>query len=77
MAVRPSTPGGRAFVLTVIVFSWSVALVVAALVVPGYGSATLVDENGRSVLLVVPVLTCAMRRRCGWPCGGAAREAAC
>lgn len=34
---------------------WSVGLLVAALVAPVYGSATLVDENGTRVLLVVAV----------------------
>ena len=51
----PSTPGRRAFDLTVIAFVWSIGLLLAALVAPVYGSATLVDDNGASVLLVVAV----------------------
>jgi hypothetical protein len=41
--------------LTVIAFLWSIGLLVAALLVPVYGSATLVDDNGPRVLLVVAV----------------------
>jgi hypothetical protein len=41
--------------LTVLAFVWSVGLLIAALVVPAYGSGTLVDENGTGVLLVVAV----------------------
>jgi hypothetical protein len=52
MAVS-GTPGRRAFVLTVLAFVWSIGLLVAALVAPLYGSATLVDVNGARVLLVV------------------------
>ncbi len=55
MSRLPSSPGRRAFAYTVIAFLWSVGLLVAALVVPVYGSATLVDENGSHVLLVVAV----------------------
>lgn len=51
----PSSPGRRAFVLTVIAFVWSIGLLVAALVAPVYGPATLVDDNGPRVLLVVAV----------------------
>jgi hypothetical protein len=52
MAVS-GTPGRRAFVYTVLAFVWSIGLLIAALVVPLYGSATLVDVNGARVLLVV------------------------
>ena len=34
-------------------FVWSVGLLAAALFAPAYGSTTLVEENGSSVLLVV------------------------
>jgi hypothetical protein len=51
----PPTPGHQAFALTVIAFLWSIGLLVAALVAPVYGSATLVDDNGARVLLVVAV----------------------
>lgn len=50
-----SSRGHRAFVLTVLAFVWSVGLFVAALTVPEYGSATLVDENGSRVLVVMAV----------------------
>jgi len=50
-----SSAGRRAFVLTLLAFVWSVGLFVAALTVPEYGSATLVDENGSRVLLVMAV----------------------
>jgi hypothetical protein len=65
--------------LTVAAFAWSMALLVAALVVPIYGSATLVQENGRGVLLVVAVpavlsatVWLALWRRCsrGGPVSG-------
>jgi hypothetical protein len=54
----PSFRGRRALVLTLVAFLWSVALLVAALVVPIYGPATLVDENGTGVLrfVVLPAL---------------------
>lgn len=48
-----SSPGRRAFVLAVLAFVWSVGLLAAALFAPAYGSTTLVEENGSSVLLVV------------------------
>jgi hypothetical protein len=51
----PSSRARRAFVLTVIAFVWSIGLLVAALLAPVYGPATLVDENGAGVLLVVAV----------------------
>ncbi|MGO9899667.1 MAG: hypothetical protein ACLP0J_08225 [Solirubrobacteraceae bacterium] len=51
----PSLPGRRPFVLTVIAFLWSIGLLVAALVAPVYGSATLADENGARVVLVMAV----------------------
>ena len=38
-----------------IAFLWSIGLLVAALVAPVYGSATLVDDTGARVLLVVAV----------------------
>ncbi len=41
--------------LTVLALLWSVGLLIAAIAVPVYGSATLVDENGHGVLLVVAV----------------------
>jgi cyanate permease len=47
------TDSRRALVLTVLAFLWSIGLIVAALVAPVYGPATLVEENGRGVLLVV------------------------
>jgi hypothetical protein len=50
-----SSRGRRAFVLTVLAFVWSIGLLVAALLAPAYGSATLVDENGSGVLLVMAV----------------------
>jgi hypothetical protein len=57
--------------LTVLAFIWSLGLLVAALVVPVYGTATLVGENGEHVLLVAgaPVALCivvwfALWRRC-------------
>jgi hypothetical protein len=52
MAVS-GTPGRRAFVLTVLAFVWSIVLLIAALVAPLYGSATLVEVNGARVLPVV------------------------
>jgi hypothetical protein len=55
MSHSPSAHGRRAFVLTVLAFLWSVGLLVAAAVAPVYGSETLVDENGRGVLLVIAV----------------------
>jgi hypothetical protein len=39
----------------VLAVAWSAGLLVAAVVAPAYGSATLVDENGSGVLLVVAV----------------------
>jgi len=42
-------------VFTALALLWSIGLVVAALVAPVYGSATLIEENGRGVLLVVSV----------------------
>ena len=49
-------PGGpRALLFTALALLWSVGLLAAALVAPVYGSATLVDVNGRGVLLVVAV----------------------
>jgi hypothetical protein len=54
--IRTSSPvGRRAFVFTALALLWSIGLLVAALVAPVYGSATLVDENGLGVLLVVAV----------------------
>jgi hypothetical protein len=50
---QSSGSGRRAILLTTLAFLWSIGLVIAALVVPFYGSATLVDENGRGVLLWV------------------------
>jgi hypothetical protein len=50
-----SSRGRRAFVLTVLAFVWSIGLLVAALFAPAYGSATLVDENGTRVLVVIAV----------------------
>lgn len=47
--------GHRAFVLTASAFVWSIGLLAAALLAPAYGSATLVDENGSWVLVVVAV----------------------
>src|SRR5512143_1329156 len=71
MGPAPSPQGRRAFVLTALAFAWSVGLVVAALALPVYGRATLVDENGSRVLLVVAipavvsaVVWVALRRRC-------------
>ena len=55
MTRMPSSPARRAFVLTVIAFLWSIGVLVAAVVAPVYGSATLVDDNGPGVLLVVAV----------------------
>lgn len=55
MTPIPSYPGRRAFVLTVLALLWSIGLLAAALAAPLYGSATLVDENGRGVLLVLAV----------------------
>ncbi|HZV72137.1 MAG TPA: hypothetical protein VFF79_00320 [Conexibacter sp.] len=52
---KPSSRGPRAVALTAIAFVWSIGLLVAALAAPAYGGTTLVDENGRSVLLVVAV----------------------
>ena len=51
----PSSRGARPFVLTVLAFVWSIGLLVAALLAPEYGSATLVDENGSGVLVAVAV----------------------
>jgi hypothetical protein len=39
----------------VLAFVWSIGLLVAALLAPEYGSATLVDENGWGVLVPVAV----------------------
>jgi len=71
MTPMPSPPGRRAFVFTVLALAWSIGLLIAALVAPVYGPATLVDENGRGVLLVVavPAVTSvavwiALRRKC-------------
>jgi hypothetical protein len=50
-----SSRGRRAFVLTVLAGVWSIGLFVAALLAPVYGSATLVEENGSRVLLVMAV----------------------
>lgn len=57
--------------MTAVAFAWSIGLLVTALVAPVYGSATLVDENGRGVLLVVAVpavisaaVWIALRRKC-------------
>ncbi len=55
MTPMPSYPGRRAFVFTVVALLWSIGLLIAAFMAPVYGSATLVDENGRGVLLVVAV----------------------
>jgi hypothetical protein len=59
---RKSSPSKRAFVFTALALAYSVALVVAALVAPANGSATLVAENGTGVLLVVavPAVLCAI-----------------
>ncbi len=48
-------PGRRALVLTASALLWSVGLLVAALVVPVSGSATLVDQNGSGILLVIAI----------------------
>ena len=53
MASAPRSPGRSAFLMTVAAFVWSVGLVVAALLLPAYGSATLVEENGTRVFLPV------------------------
>lgn len=55
MASPPRSPGRYAFLLTVAALLWSVGLLGAALLLPTYGSATLVDENGVRVLLPVVV----------------------
>jgi hypothetical protein len=52
--MQPSS-GQRAFILTLLAFVWSAGLFIAALTVPEYGSATLVDENGSGVLVVMAV----------------------
>ena len=71
MTAASSSAGRRAVILTVLALLWSVGLLVAALVAPVYGSATLVDENGAQVLLVVgapaavsAVVWLALWRRC-------------
>jgi amino acid permease len=65
--------------LTVLAFVWSIGLLVAALLAPAYGSATLVDENGTRVLVVIAVpavisaaVWLALRRKCtrGGPVSG-------
>lgn len=58
----PSFRGRQAFVLTLVAFLWSVALLPAALVLPLYGSASLVDENGTGVLgfIALPAVLSAM-----------------
>jgi hypothetical protein len=53
--VTPSADARRALVFTALAFLWSIGLLVAALVAPVYGSATLVDENGHGVLIVVAI----------------------
>jgi hypothetical protein len=70
----PSSHGRRALVLTVIAFLWSIGLLVAAVVAPVYGSATLVDENGQGVLLVVAFPAVSLRP-CGLDCGASALAA--
>lgn len=55
MSSPHGSPGRYAFLLTVGAFLWSVGLVGAALLLPAYGSATLVEENGTQVLLPVAV----------------------
>lgn len=58
--------------LTALALVWSVGLLVAAVVIPFYGSAgTLVDQNGSHVLFVVAVpafisviVWIALRRKC-------------
>ena len=49
--VPPST-GRRPVVLTVLAVLWSLGLLAVAFLVPIYGSATLVGENGTSAILV-------------------------
>jgi len=53
--VSVTTRGRRALSFTALAFLWSVGLLVAAVVAPVYGSATLVDESGRGVLLMVAI----------------------
>lgn len=43
--------------MTIGAFLWSLGLLLAALVAPAYGTATLVGENGARVLAVVAVPT--------------------
>ena len=50
-----SSPGRRAFFLTLLAFAWSIGLLVAALYAPEYGSTTLVQENGSGVLIPVGI----------------------
>ena len=55
MRATRSSPGRQAVVSTICAFAWSIGLLLAALFAPEYGSATLVQENGSGVLLVVAV----------------------
>jgi len=48
-------PDRRAILYMALALLWSIALLVAALVVPAYGSTTLVGENGTGVLLVIAI----------------------
>jgi len=50
-----SSRGRRAFVLTLLAFAWSIGLLAAALYAPAYGSTTLAQENGSSVLIPVGI----------------------
>ncbi len=47
--------GRRASRLALLAVGWGLALIVAALLVPEYGSQTLVDENGAGVLVPVAI----------------------
>jgi hypothetical protein len=55
VSATPSAHGRSALLCTSLALLWSLGLLVAALVVPIYGSATLADENGRGVLIVVAI----------------------
>jgi hypothetical protein len=51
----PVERGRRASLLVLVALGWGVILIAGALVVPVYGSATLVGENGAGVLVPVAI----------------------
>ena len=69
VAALPPSTGRRAVVLTVLAVLWSVGLLAVAFLVPIYGSATLVGENGPSAILVAgapAVISMAVWFALGW-----------